>query len=150
MLLSNEIYKENGAMIYCHKSSRKNAKVSDCLTAYHLINHNEDRRVSDDRILTQLTNTFEGILSECKDFNKHIEISVFLTLNHQVLYTDDSELKHSKDYFSFRRQKFNTPQELLIFLCRIFRLIYPYATLSTSTVFDNPSIKYILNEWYEI
>lgn len=40
-------YTNNGITIYCHKSDRKNAKVSDVISVCHLITQSDNKQVRD-------------------------------------------------------------------------------------------------------
>ena len=137
-------YTNNGLTIYCHKSGRKNAKISDIISVHHLIAHSDDKKVRESRILSQLIDTFGEVIYECIQFN-HMELTVYLRLGHTV-NIDGEEVVHS-DYYAFHRTEFTQPEEVLIFLLRLYHLIYPYTKLSNSTVFSSPSIPYILNMW---
>lgn len=137
-------YTNNSMTIYCHKSGRKNAKVSDTICVQHLITHSDDKKVRDSRILSQLIDTFGNVIYECVQFN-HIELTVYLRLGHTV-NVDGEEVVYS-DYYAFHRTEFTQPEEVLIFLLRLYHLIYPYTKLSNSVVFSSPSIQYILNMW---
>ncbi len=136
--------KNNGMTIYCHKSGRKNAKISDIISVHHLITQSDNKQVRDSRILSQLIDTFGEVIYECVQFN-HIELTVYLSLGHTV-NVDGEEVVHS-DYYAFHRTEFTQPEEVLIFLLRLYHLIYPYTKLSNSVVFSSPSIQYILNMW---
>lgn len=137
-------YTNNGMTIYCHKSGRKNVKVSDTISVHHLITHSDDKQVQDSRILSQLIDTFGEVIYECIQFN-HIELTVYLTLGH-IVNVDGEEVVHS-NYYAFHRTKFTYPEEVLVFLLRLYHLIYPYTKLSNITLFSSPSIAYILNMW---
>lgn len=137
-------YTNNGITIYCHKSGRKNAKISDIISVCHLISQSDDKQVRDSRILSQLIDTFGEVIYECIQFN-HMELTVYLRLGHTV-NMDGKETVHT-DYYAFHRTEFTQPEEVLIFLLRLYHLIYPYTKLSNSTVFSSPSIQYILNMW---
>lgn len=137
-------YTNNGITIYCHKSGRKNAKISDTISVCHLIAHSDDKKVRESRILSQLINTFSEVIYECIQFN-HMELTVYLRLGHTV-NMDGKESVHT-NYYAFHRTEFTQPEEVLIFLLRLYHLIYPYTKLSSSTVFSSPSIQYILNMW---
>lgn len=137
-------YTNNGMTIYCHKSGRKNAKISDIISVCHLITQSDNKQVRESRILSQLIDTFGEVIYECIQFN-HMELTVYLRLGHTV-NMDGEEIVHT-DYYAFHRVEFTQPEEVLIFLLRLYHLIYPYTKLSNSVVFSSPSIQYILNMW---
>lgn len=48
---------DNAAYITIFKSNRKNAKCANLISVHHLISHNDNRMISDDRILLQFVRT---------------------------------------------------------------------------------------------
>ena len=144
-------YALNAANILLYKSSRKNAKRTDLININHLINHEKDRRVNDERILQQLAGTVETIVYESLAFNKYLEFKCFMHTFKAVSYLNaNNEIYHTVEDINVdrARNKYNSIEQVINEVFNIYALIYPYNEISRKTVFDNPSIKYFINMYY--
>ena len=57
----------NHAYIVIFKSNRKNAKCADPISIYHLINHNANKMISDEKILLQFISTLDTICANAEN-----------------------------------------------------------------------------------
>lgn len=147
----NTYYQNNAASIYCFKSGRKNSKCSDTISINHLINKVPDRKVSDERILQQITGTLEVIVYYCKQY-KHIELSVYADIFKPVEYTNaNNEMYHGVEdqrYYN-QRKTFSSIEECINYLLMVYTLVYPYNKLSRGTVHRDASIRYLINLYHK-
>ena len=144
-------YQSNAATIYLHKSSRKNAKISDGININHLINKRNDRKVDDDKILMQLVGVIEKIVYNSLKFNKHLEISFYSDIFKQTQYINvDGDLyKGVEDTQIYEiRHELNSLEHCINRVYDLFGLIYPYNHLNRKELFNNSSIKYFINLYY--
>lgn len=137
-------YKYNSAIIVCWKSKRRNSKCSDAIMINHLISQEENGKVSDKRILQQLINVAEKAASYCKEYN-NIFLSVDLNIYKRCQYANYQGIEASNFYNP--SVKFGGIEKLIHYLFNLFTLIYPYNTLSIKTVFEDCSIKYIIENY---
>ena len=146
-------YSLNTASILLYKSSRKNAKCTDFIKINHLISHEKDRRVNDERILQQLAGTVEAIVYNSLAFNKHLEFKCFMHAFKAVSYKNaNNEIYHTVEDINVdrARNKYSSIEQVINEVFNIYALIYPYNEISRKTVFDDPSIKYFINQYYKM
>ena len=147
----NKAFCNNAASVLLYKSNRKNAKCTDFININHLINHEKDRRVNDERILQQLAGTVETIVYNSLAFNKHLEFKCFMHTFKAVSYRNaNNEIYHTVEDINVdrARNKYSSIKQVINEVFDIYALIYPYNEISRKTVFDNPSIKYFINMYY--
>ena len=143
-------YQNNTAIIFCYKSSRKNSRSSDIITINHLANQKPDRTVSDDRIMQQITSTMEKIVYYCKQY-KRIELSCYIDVSKQAEYENaNNAIYHDieNQRYSFQRVTFSSIEQCISFVFSVYCLIYPYNKISKKTLFNNASINYFINQYY--
>ncbi len=144
-------YSLNAGSLLMYKSSRKNSKCSDFISVNHLINHNEDRKIDDEKILSQFIGTIESIVYQSKKYNKHLEIKIFCHVFKQCnyinanndLYCTVDDINRDKE-----RQVYNSIEQVINAVFDLYAAIYPYNKIQRASVFNNPSIKYFINEYY--
>ena len=144
-------YSLNAASILLYKSSRKNAKCTDFININHLINHEKDRRINDERILQQLAGTVETIVYDSLAFNKHLEFKCFMHTFKAVSYLNaNNEIYHAVEDINVdrARNKYSSIEQVINEVFNVYALIYPYNEISRKTVFDNTSIKYFIDMYY--
>lgn len=147
----NTFYQSNAASIYCFKSSRKNSKCSNTISINHLINHAPDRKVSDERIIQQITRTIESIVYYARQY-KHIELSAYIDSFKQIEYTNaNNEIYHGVEdqRYCFQRVRFSSIEECINFVFSVYCLIYPYNKIDRNTLHNNASIRYYINAYYK-
>ena len=143
-------YQNNAARILCYKSNRKNSKSSESINIYHMINHNPDRRVSDNKIIDQMVETLEKIVLYCKQY-KHIELSVYMSVSKQTEYENaNKEIYHGVDdlNYCFNHVIFSSIEQCINFVFSIYCLIYPYNKIDRKSLHDNASIRYFMDQYY--
>lgn len=132
--------------IYIYKSNRKNSK-SELLPIHELISHNA---LNDERIMQHFISVLEKCSNICKMYN-HVEISYLICYQKKCIKRNTSEPIEVYE----RVSNFNARKELLCIetlikeLYYIFYQLYPYNTLSLSDIYDNTSVRYIINSFYK-
>lgn len=147
----NKAYALNAASIFCYKSSRKNSKCGDIININHLINHVEDRRVSDERILQQIAGTISSVYYQVLQFRKHLELTCYIdSFKNNTYDTTSGEKYHGIEdqRYSFQRVKFSSFEQCINFIFDMYCLIYPYNEISRKTLFNDSSVKYYINKFY--
>lgn len=139
---------DNAAYITIFKSNRKNAKCADPISVYHLISHNDNKMISDDRILLQFISTLDAICANAENLGaKQFIIKTTVCIGKNAFRTPEKT-----DYITERLTydlQFNMTSitMLISYLFNIFVLIYPYTMLSRETILTNPSVKCIINKY---
>ena len=148
----NRAFVNNAASILLYKSSRKNAKCSDIISVNHLINHSDNRKISDERIIQQFVEVLEKIVFQSLEYNKHIEVSVFLDTGKNSSYENASnETYKTTEYlqFGWNRCKFSSIEQAINFLYSVFCLIYPYNEINLENgIYNNSSVKHCIKKYY--
>lgn len=146
-------YTINAVSIYLYKSSRKNAVCSDSICVNHLITHDNNKRVSDNRILMQFAGTLEKIVYTAAGFNNHLEVSAYMDIGKNTQYINADKRVYVTTEplrYYWHRVKFSSIEQAVNFLYGIYCLIYPYNTLNLeNTVYQDSSIKYLINLYYK-
>ena len=143
-------YQNNNANIFCYKSNRKNSSSSAIITINHLANQKPDRTVSDYRIMQQIASTIEKIVYYCKQY-KRIELSCYIDVSKQAEYENaNNAIYHDieNQRYSFQRVTFSSIEQCISFVFSVYCLIYPYNKISKKTLFNNASINYFINQYY--
>ena len=147
-------YTVNAVGLYLYKSSRKNSKTKN-ITVNHLIKtgkNKNDKKINDDRILSQFIGTISKIVLYSRQNNKHLELSCILDYGKKASYIDaNNELTYKLDIrtLHFERKQFYSMEQTINFVYDIYNLIYPYNTLSLDIIYNDPSIKYFIKEYYK-
>ena len=145
-------YQNNAARILCYKSNRKNSKSSEYINIYHMINHNPDRRVSDNKIIDQMVETLEKIVLYCNQYH-HIELSVYMSVSKQTEYENaNKEIYHGVDdlNYCFNHVIFSSIEQCINFVFSIYCLIYPYNKIDRKSLHNNASIRYFISQYYSM
>lgn len=136
----------NGMTLFVYKSSRSNSK-SDMLNVFHLIS--ENKRIHDDRIISQFVGTLESVVYHSMKYNKHLEITAYVTQAKKEAFINSNDDLYctTKDiHYNFQRVKFSSIEQCINFLFSLYCLIYPYNEISLSNeIYSNPSVKYLIN-----
>lgn len=146
----NTPYQSNGAFLVLYKSSRKNAQCK-VISVHHLISKvTPDRKVCDAKITEYFINILSECFSYCKIY-KHIEIKstvdyfkncIYMNANNYFYHCNKSIL------YVFERKELHSFEQLINELYNVFSLVYPYNTITLPELYNNSSIKYYLNQWY--
>lgn len=146
----NKSFKSNALSIYMFKSSRKNSKCSKAINVNHLIS--KEVKIHDDSIISQFIGTIESIIYTSKQYNNHLEVSAYIDIfknesfinANNDLYCNTNSLR-----YNFQRVQFSSIEQCINFIFSIYYLIYPYNEISLSNdIYNNPSIKYLIKEYY--
>lgn len=138
----------NSASFIMFKSSRKNAVSSDFFYARHLIS--KDEQLTDARILEQFIGTIEKVMHESKKFNGHLEIACNVYLEKSLEYQAIKGIYQDKKNIGYRfeRKRYYSIEQITEFVYTMYMLVYPYSKLHSYAIFDNPSIKYLIGQYY--
>ena len=141
----------NHAYIVIFKSNRKNAKCADPISIYHLINHNANKMISDEKILLQFISTLDTICANAENLCAKqfiIKTTVYIEKNAIVKNSVTGKYNEITERFTYDLQfNMNTITMLISYLFNIFALIYPYTTLSRKTILTDASVKYIIDKY---
>lgn len=146
----NTFYKDNAACIFCYKSGRKNSKCSDAINIRHLISQEYDSRVSDDRIMDQISGTIAKIVNYCARY-KHIELSCYVNVFKQVEYENaNKETYHGVEceHYYFQRIAFSSIEQCIDFVFSVYCQVYPHNKISRNTLHNNVNVIYFINQYY--
>lgn len=139
----------NGMTLFVYKSSRTNSK-SEMLNVFHLIS--ENKKIQDDRIISQFVGTLESVVYHSMKYGGHIEITAYVSQAKKEAFINSNDDLYcgSKDiHFNFQRVKFSSIEQCIIFLFSLYCLIYPYNEISLSNeIYSDPSVKYLINKFY--
>lgn len=150
----NKVYCNNAFSLFLFKSSRKNSICSDAINVNHLINHEIDRKISDERILSQFIGTLEKVVYYSLKYARHIEVSLYMDNGKNASYINaNNALYHGTEYntCSWKRVQFSSIEQFIDFLYSVYCMVYSYNELSLlNTVYNNPSVKYFINQYYKM
>ena len=145
-------YQNNAASILLYKSSRRNSRTSDIIIINHLISHEPNKKISDDRIINQFLETLERIIYYSKSIGGHLEMSVYCHTFKQAVYKNvDNDFYYDIEVINnnINRRKFSSVEQIIDTLFDIYALIYPYNKISRKELFNNPSVRYFINLYYK-
>lgn len=142
-------YYNNSAGLFISKSNRKNAKT-EYFSIHHLINQNENKKISDDRIIQQFINTLDTCINQFIRYGRKMYFSSVVTTHKQVTFINaNNNLYHTLEELNhYEERHFYSIEQFINELYRIYSLIYPYHTISKNDIFKNKSINYFINNWY--
>lgn len=149
----DKAYYFNTFSLCLHKSNRKNSICSDVINVNHLINHETDNKIPDEKILMQFVGTLETVIYYSLKYQKHLEVSCYVKTGKNINYINANHaIYHGREYmvYSWARVQFSSIEEVIDFLYSVYCLIYPYSELSLSnTVYNHPSIKHLIDKYYQ-
>ena len=142
------IAKHNAAGIYMYKSARKNSRWIH-IPVYHLISK-ENEYINDERIMEQFIGVIEKMAAYARKHN-HIDFDASINIEKNTQYINaNNSIYHDTEriYISIPRVECSSIEACINRLYSVFALIYPYNTLNLRELHNNPSIRYIINEFY--
>lgn len=147
--LYNNSYVNNALSIIIYKNGRKNSRC-ELINVNHLISHDSDRKISDNRIMEQFISIIEKSVYYFNLNNKHIEFSIRGDFFKQSIRDTVNGLYYGIEAipFMFDRKQVFSIEQYINHVFSVFCLIYPYNTISTDSIFNNQSIKYFINQYY--
>lgn len=140
----------NNASILMYKSSRKNSKASDSISINYLIN--KSGIISDGRVLQQFINTIDEVCHYSKLNKKHLELNCSAMIEKNLQFLNANNEQHQtkeRIFYNFTRQKFYSFEKCINFIYSIYLMIYPCNKLHLKDIYNNPSVKYIINKYYK-
>ena len=141
----------NMCTIYAYKSSRKNAKIISNVTMRHLITHDQNECLSEERILNYFVGIIGQLAMDIKFFSNVICITTYSSIDRITTYVDANSHLYSHLHtmrLNNNRVKFSSFEQLINYLYDILLLVYPYTRLDLNTIYSNSSIKYFINLYY--
>lgn len=147
-------YQSNGATVYVYKSARLNSKL-ESFSINHLIgNIHGDRKISDESILLQFIDSVDRLYyfrDKYDKYHRNIYVAAHCTYFKQAVRkcVNGYYGRASVCYRTFDKHKYHTFEQMLNFLLEVYNTVYPYNTLDSYTVFENPSVAYYINKWYK-
>lgn len=129
--------------IFMHKSKRKNAEISEIIKILNAYN-------ADDDILYQLIGTLEKALFYVKKY-KHIEVSCYVSINKESCFINANNNNHTESQiitYKFNRQVLYSFEQLINYIYSMYCMLYPENKLSYNTLYDNASVKKLINYYY--
>ena len=146
-----KIWSNNECIIFAYKSNRKNSKIVSDITMRHLITHNENGCLDENKIESYFVGIIGQLVYDIKYHANTINITTFCTIEHDVRYCNyNSELQsksHSVRIYD-KRVRLSSIEELINYLYDRLLLVYPYTKLSLDTIYNNSSIRYYINLYY--
>lgn len=141
-------YDSNYVDFFVYKSMRKNAKCIDMVHCLHLIGKNG--QISDDRILSYFCSKLDEIVCRCKRTNG-IYISWYEGYCKPTHYINANNDYYEHNYM-FRvhhnKEQYYSIEQFINEMYRLFMDIYPYSKIDIKTIYENPSIKFIIHAYY--
>ena len=143
----------NSITMFLFKSNRKNSKCSEPVNVYHLIKtEGNDKKISDDRIISQFIGTIEDIIHKSKYFNNNLELSAYVSIEKNSSYINaNNDIYNTTEQmrYNWQRVQFSSIEQCVNFIYSLYCLIYPYNKLNLrNTIYNNLSIKHLINEYY--
>lgn len=142
-------YDSNAVDFFIYKSMRKNSKCLSLISCFHLIS--KEPQVNDDAILSYFISKLDSMVTHfkkadsiCVSWNEtYCKPTQYLNTNNEYYDRNYKFFVHSdkKHYYSI--------EEFINELYRLFMDIYPYSKLDINTIYNNPSIKYIVKNYYK-
>lgn len=147
----DKVWSNNDCSIFAFKSDRKNAKIISDITLRHLITHNENGCVDEDKIESYFVGIIAQLVYDIKYHGETINVTTLTTINHMTSYWNyNNELyNHNHEiHINECRKHFSSLEQLINHIYDILLLVYPYTRLDIKTIYNNPSIKYYINLYY--
>jgi hypothetical protein len=126
-----------------YKSKRKNAEISDIIKVLNVYNTDND-------ILYQLIGTLKKVLFYVKKY-KHIEISSLVSIDKESCFINANNNNYTESQvitYRFDRKVLCSCEQLINYIYSMYCMLYPDNKLSYNTLYDNASIKNIINNYY--
>ena len=147
----NKIWSFNECQIYAYKSNRKNSAIIADITLRHLITQNENGCLDEKTIENYFIGVVGQLVYDIKWKSTVINISTYCTINHETIFSNyASELQHEQHAIRIydKRIKLHSIEQLINYLYDRLLLVYPYTKLSLKDLYNNPSLKYYINLYY--
>lgn len=136
----------NWASVYIYKSKRKNAKIVKNFRVFHLISHDESRRISQDSLRLQFLEILEYLSYYTAPGN--INLSVNCIENRNAVINGEKDAQEwwwTSGRLHF--DEFTTAAHWLYF--NLFCRVYPYCEIDFTEFEMDANYKYLENQWKE-
>lgn len=133
----------NMCNIFMYKSKRKNAEISENIKVLNVYN-------ADDDILYQLIGTLEKALFYVKKY-KHIEVSSYVSINKESCFINANNNNYTENQvinYRLDRRVLYSCEQLINYIYSMYCMLYPENKLSYNTLYDNASVKKLINYYY--
>lgn len=130
--------------MFMHKSTRKNAEISNIIKIINVCS-------TDENILYSLIGTLEKTLYYVKKY-KHIEVSAYVSINKESCFINANNNNYTENQiitYKFNRQELYSCEQLINYIYSMYCLLYPENKLSYNNIYDNASVKSIINNYYK-
>lgn len=149
--ITKEQWKNNMCIIYAYKSNRKNAKIISDITMRHLITQNENGAIDENKILDYFSGIIGQLVYDLKYTTKTINLTTYISIDRLTTYINANNELYSHNHsiqLNNRRIQFTSIESAINYLYDILLLIYPYTRIDINDVYNNHSIKYFINYYY--
>lgn len=150
LTLEQQAFYNNAAHLWIYKSDRKNAKIIGAVDIRHLITKSDNRQLTDDKIMDYFVTAMEYTLHFVKQAQK-INARCWYEYGHitqyKNVYGDNYERVTMLKTMS-QRDSYSSFEQLINHIYRLFLIVYPYSKLDIQDVYNNPSIKYFIKQYY--
>lgn len=147
----NKIWNNNECIIFAYKADRKNSKIVSDITMRHLITKNDNGCLDENKIENYFVGIIGQLVYNIKYHASTINITSLCSINHETIYSNYAgELQHEMHTLRFydKRVKLHSIEELINYIYDRLLLVYPYTKLSLKELYNNPSLKYYINLYY--
>ena len=141
----------NSVQFYAYKSDRKNAKIISDVHMHHLITHNENKCVDENKIESYFVGIISQLVTDIKYSACTINITSYAHIRHVTTYVNANSDLYSHNHvsnYTRQRVKLYSIEDLINYVYDLLLLVYPYTRLDLNTIYNNPSIKYYINLYY--
>ena len=149
--MNSKSYLNNFCSVTIYASKRKNARILATVDIRHLIPAHGNDTISDDRILDYFISVLDSVvykLPKNRDINTRYWISYGHITEYKNVYGDMFE--HVTMLKTMSQRDYYSSLEMFInHLYRLFLVIYPYTKLDIQTIYNNPSINYMIRDYYK-
>lgn len=150
LTLEQQAFYNNVAHLWLYKSNRKNATIVGAVDMRHLITKSDNRQLTDDKIMSYFITTIEYTLYFIKQA-KQINVRCWYEYGHITQYKNangDNYEHVTMLKTASQRESYYSFEQLINHIYRLFLIVYPYSKLDIQDIYNNSSIKYFINQYY--
>lgn len=134
--------------IMCHKSHIKNAKCAQ----YNFYHFNPISPEQKNKEIAKITSFLASVIAQYKKWNStELNVSFNIRLTRQEEYINANGELHQKDcdiYVNRPRYTYHSIEAFIKEVLNVMKIADPTILISQKELFENPSIKYLINRWY--
>lgn len=149
---TKEQWKNNLSTLFIYKSDRKNAKIVKDINIRHLITSNENGACNESTIENYFINIVGSVVYTIQCECLEINVTSYTSINHMTTYHNVNHELVSHNHtirIDAQRKHFSSIEQLINHIYDIFLLIYPYTRLDLNGLYNDPTIKQIIREYYK-